>query len=197
MKLMLHAAALSLLLGGLACHQPDVIVRDASGEQSAVSRFSTFGILLPDPKDIADAGLPPDGLHRLATMSVKELEGRGYKPVPPEQADMFITFGPQVTRVHHAARGYGPVRQREREVRPITTRLRHVDRQLHRRQDQADRLPADRRNAPAPGRAIGREDAVRRHPVVRRPSAPGPTGILGACRRHARRPRRLRLPQPQ
>jgi hypothetical protein len=97
MKLMLHAAALSLLLGGLACHQPDVIVRDASGEQGAVSRFSTFGILLPDPKDVADAGLAPDALHRLAALSVKELEGRGYKPVPPEQADMFITFGPRVT----------------------------------------------------------------------------------------------------
>jgi hypothetical protein len=96
MKLMLHAAALSLLLGGLACHQPDVVVRDASGEQSAVSRFSTFGIVLPDPKDVADAGLRPEDLHHLATLSVKELEARGYKPVASEHADMLITFGPSV-----------------------------------------------------------------------------------------------------
>jgi hypothetical protein len=96
MKLMFHAAALSLLLGGLACHQPDVVVRDASGEQNAVSRFSTFGIVLPDPKDVADAGLPPEALPRMAILSVKELEGRGYKPVPPEHADMLITFGPQI-----------------------------------------------------------------------------------------------------
>jgi len=93
MKLMLHAAALSLLLG-LACHQPDVVVRDASGEQAAVSRYSTFSFVLPDPKDLQEAGIDPQVLQRFAVLSVEELKGRGYHPVGAEHAEVLVAVSP-------------------------------------------------------------------------------------------------------
>lgn len=95
MKLMLHAAALSLLLG-LACHQPDVVVRTAAGEQAAVSRYSTFSFVLPDPKDMEEAGLDPQVLQRFAVMSVEELKGRGYHPVGAEHAEVLVAVSPFV-----------------------------------------------------------------------------------------------------
>jgi hypothetical protein len=110
MKLTLHAAALSLLLSGLGCHQPDVVVRTAAGEQGAVGHYSTFGVLLPDPEELAEEDIDPEAIQRFAVLSVEKLQSLGYKPVKPEEADMLIALGPRVTiygttRVHSDVAG--------------------------------------------------------------------------------------------
>ena len=66
MRAMSHAVALSLLLSAAACHQEDVVVRTAEGQESAVGRYSTFTVVLPDPKDLEDDGMTGDALQQIA-----------------------------------------------------------------------------------------------------------------------------------
>jgi hypothetical protein len=94
---LLHLVALSLLLLGLGCTQEEVVVRTAAGEESAVGRYSTFGILLPDPQDLKDEGMKIETLQKIASLSIEELKARGYRPTPPDKADLLIVFGPRVT----------------------------------------------------------------------------------------------------
>ena len=72
------------------------MVRTAEGQESAVGRYTSFGILLPDPQDLADEGMKIETLQQIASMSIDELKQKGYQPKPPQEADLIIVFGPRV-----------------------------------------------------------------------------------------------------
>jgi hypothetical protein len=132
MKLTLHAAALSLSLFGLACHQPDVVVRTAAGEQAAVGRYSTFGILMPDPQELADEDIDSEAIKRFAILSVEKMKSLGYKPVKPEEADMVIALGPSMTtygtpRVHSDVSGNSQAKFDETQRAEGTLTVSFVD----------------------------------------------------------------------
>jgi hypothetical protein len=96
----LYAVGLSacLLLGSIGCSQEDVVVRTAAGEQGAVARYTTFGVVLPSPEDLVENEMDPATFEQLAKLSVEEMQRRGYQPVAPETADLWIVFGPRLTK---------------------------------------------------------------------------------------------------
>jgi hypothetical protein len=97
MRAMSHAVALSLLLlSAAACHQEDVMVHTAEGQESAVGRYASFSVVLPDPKDLENEGMTGEALQQIAKLSVEQMQQRGYQPAAPEQADLLIVFGPRV-----------------------------------------------------------------------------------------------------
>lgn len=98
MRAMSHAVALSLLLllGAAACHQEEVMVHTAEGQESAVGRYASFSVVLPDPQDLKDEGIKPDTLQQIGKLAVEQMQQRGYQPTPPEQADLLIVFAPRV-----------------------------------------------------------------------------------------------------
>jgi len=87
---------LLLLLSGVACHQEEVVVRTAEGQESAVGRYASFGILLPDPKELEEEGMKIDTLQQIAKLAIEQMQQRGYQPRPPQEADLVIVFGPRV-----------------------------------------------------------------------------------------------------
>jgi len=96
----LYAVGLSacLLLGGIGCSQEDVVVRTAAGEQASVARFATFGVILPSPEDLIENEMKPETFEQLAKLSIEEMQRRGYQPVAAEAADLWIVFGPRLTK---------------------------------------------------------------------------------------------------
>jgi len=96
----LYAVGLSacLLLGSIGCSQEDVVVRTAAGEQASVARFATFSVILPSAEDLVDNDMKPETFQQLATLSVEEMQRRGYQPVAAETADLWIVFGPRLTK---------------------------------------------------------------------------------------------------
>ena len=107
----LYAVGLSacLLLGGIGCSQEDVVVRTAAGEQASVARFATFGVILPSPEDLIENEMKPETFQQLAKLSVEEMQRRGYQPVAAETADLWIVFGPRLTK-------YGVTRSEDSNV---------------------------------------------------------------------------------
>jgi len=95
----LHALGLVVCVsvGAIGCHQEDVVVRTASGEQSTVGRYSTFTVVVPNPEDLIENDIKPETLQTIASYAVEELQSRGYTPVAAEQADLFVAFGPRLT----------------------------------------------------------------------------------------------------
>ena len=97
-KLYVVGLSACLLLGGLGCSQEDVVVRTAAGEQTAVARFATFSVILPSAEDLVDNEMKPETFQQLAQLSVEEMQRRGYQPVAAETADLWIVFGPRLTK---------------------------------------------------------------------------------------------------
>jgi hypothetical protein len=90
------AVVLSLLLSGTACHQEEVVVRTAEGQESALGRYASFGILLPDPEELKEEGMKIETLQQIASLAIEQMQQRGYQPRPPQEADLLIVFGPRV-----------------------------------------------------------------------------------------------------
>ena len=97
-KLYVVGLSACLLLGSIGCSQEDVVVRTAAGEQASVARYSTFGVVLPSPEDLVENDMKPETFEQLAKLSVEEMQQRGYQPVAPETADLWIVFGPRLTK---------------------------------------------------------------------------------------------------
>ena len=74
-----------------------------SGQPSAISKYKTFGVVVPDPGELKENHMQPETLHRLAELSVERMQGLGYRPVAAEGADLLIGLSPE-------ARLYGPLR---------------------------------------------------------------------------------------
>jgi len=74
-----------------------------SGEPTVLSKYKTFGVVVPDPEELKENHMKPETLHRLAELSVEHMQGLGYKPVAADAADLLIGLSPE-------ARLYGALR---------------------------------------------------------------------------------------
>ena len=74
-----------------------------AGQPAVLSKYKTFGVVVPDPDDLKENHMKPETLHRLAELSVERMQGLGYKPVAADNADLMIGLSPE-------ARLYGPLR---------------------------------------------------------------------------------------
>lgn len=74
-----------------------------SGQPSTISKYKTFGVVVPDPDELKENHMQPETLHRLAQLCVERMQGLGYQPVAAESADLLIGLSPE-------AKLYGPLR---------------------------------------------------------------------------------------
>lgn len=74
-----------------------------AGQPAVLSKYKTFGVVVPDPEELKENHMQPETLHRLAELSVERMQGLGYKPVAADGADLLIGLSPE-------ARLYGALR---------------------------------------------------------------------------------------
>jgi hypothetical protein len=96
-----------------------VHVQTANGEQASVSRFRTFGVVLPDPEELSENFMKPETFQKLAQLSIDEMKARGYAPVDAQQAELLIGFSPGLT-LAHAVRVYNQDKTGRPDSDPLT-----------------------------------------------------------------------------
>jgi hypothetical protein len=74
-----------------------------SGQPAAISKYKSFGVVVPDPEELKENHMKPETLHRLAELSVERMQGLGYRPVAADDADLLIGLSPEALL-------YGPLR---------------------------------------------------------------------------------------
>lgn len=85
-----------VLLHGFGCSTKEVYVRTASGAEASVGHFETFGVLLPDPRDLKEHDIEPELLTKLGNLAVEEMKGRGYQAIAAENAQLIVALSPGV-----------------------------------------------------------------------------------------------------
>jgi hypothetical protein len=112
----------TLLVGsGVGCSASSVQSFTAAGEQASVSRFKTFGVVIPDAADLKENQMKPETLQKLAVLTVQHMQGLGYQVVEdPKTADMLIGLSPE-------ARLYGPLLVVNDSATTDTTLDEHFD----------------------------------------------------------------------
>jgi hypothetical protein len=73
-----------------------------AGHPSVVSRYTTFGVVTPDPAELKENQMRPENMRRLADLTVERMRGLGYRPVAVGDADLLIGLSPEATL-------YGPL----------------------------------------------------------------------------------------
>jgi len=104
------AAIFSAVLGAMvlaACTTDGLQVYTAQGSETAVSRFKTFAIIIPDPDEMEHANMRPEVMKRFAELSVQRMQSLGYQPIAASQADLMLAFSPRLDTLR-AIRTYTP-----------------------------------------------------------------------------------------
>jgi hypothetical protein len=73
------------------------------GQPAAVTKYKTFGVVIPDPEDLKENQMRPETMQHLAQLSVQRMQSLGYQPVAPKEADLLIGLSPEATL-------YGPLK---------------------------------------------------------------------------------------
>jgi hypothetical protein len=81
---------------GVGCGSA-VTAYTTSGQPSAISKYKTFGVVIPDPDELKENHMKPETLHRLAELSVERMQGLGYRPVAADGADLLIGLSPEAS----------------------------------------------------------------------------------------------------
>jgi hypothetical protein len=92
----------------------------AEGQPAAVSRYKTFGIVIPTAEDLKEEQMNPETMQKIAAFSVERMKSLGYVPVEAEQADMLIGMSPE-------ARLYGPLKLVNESSKTDNTLDEHFD----------------------------------------------------------------------
>jgi hypothetical protein len=92
----------SVALVSVGCGS-SVTAYTTAGQPTVLSKYKTFGVVVPDPEELKENHMQPETLHRLAELSVERMQGLGYKPVAADNADLLIGLSPE-------ARLYGALR---------------------------------------------------------------------------------------
>ena len=94
------SVALSVALAGCGS---GTAAYTTTGEPSTISKYKTFGVVVPDPEELKENHMKPETLHRLAQLCVERMQGLGYEPVAADSANLLIGLSPEATL-------YGPLR---------------------------------------------------------------------------------------
>jgi hypothetical protein len=73
------------------------------GQPAAVTKYKTFGVVIPDPGELEENQMLPETMQHIAALSVQRMQSLGYQPVAAKDADMLIGLSPE-------ARLYGPLK---------------------------------------------------------------------------------------
>ena len=92
----------------------------AEGQPAAVSRYKTFGVVIPSAEDLKENQMNPETMQKIAALSVERMKSLGYQPVNAEQADMLIGMSPE-------ARLYGPLKVVNESSKTDNTLDEHFD----------------------------------------------------------------------
>lgn len=101
------AALVAVAAGALGCTSDALQVYTAKGSETAVSRFKTFAILIPEADEMEHANMRPEAMKRFAELSVQRMQSLGYQPIAAPQADLLLAFSPRLDTLR-SIRTYTP-----------------------------------------------------------------------------------------